>query len=194
MMNPILLELPETIETERLLIRPPLPGDGKEMNAAIRETFDDLHVWMDWAKEVPSEEESETYARLGRAKFLERSDIPLLIFLKGTSTLVGASGLHPKNWSVPSFMIGYWRRMGFEGQGYITEAVRGVTRFGFETMRANRIYISCDTRNVRSRNVAERAGYRLEGVFRNDAVAPDGSLRDTFIFGMTPEDCRASGS
>jgi hypothetical protein len=34
--------LPESFETERLLIRSPLPGDGYELHAAVRESIDEL--------------------------------------------------------------------------------------------------------------------------------------------------------
>ena len=35
----ILMDFPESFETERLLIRSPLPGDGQELHAAIRESI-----------------------------------------------------------------------------------------------------------------------------------------------------------
>ena len=62
-MNPILVDFPESFESERLIIRAPQPGDGAEMNAAIRETFDDLKIWMPWAQEIPTIEESEANVR-----------------------------------------------------------------------------------------------------------------------------------
>jgi RimJ/RimL family protein N-acetyltransferase len=86
------------------------------------------------------------------------------------------------DWSVPRFEIGYWVRRCFVGQGYITEAVRGVTRFAFETLGARRVEIRCDARNERSRRVAERSGFELEATLRNHAVAVDGELRDTLIY------------
>ena len=36
MKPPILMDFPESFETERLLILSPLPGDGPEMNAAVK--------------------------------------------------------------------------------------------------------------------------------------------------------------
>ncbi len=36
MKPPILIDFPESFETERLSIRNPLPGDGREMQAAVR--------------------------------------------------------------------------------------------------------------------------------------------------------------
>jgi len=63
MTNPILLDIPESFETERLLIRVPRPGDGLAFNAAILESFDDLQPWMPWAKERPSIEKTEENSR-----------------------------------------------------------------------------------------------------------------------------------
>ena len=43
---PILMDFPESFETERLLIRSPLPGDGRELYAAVRESIEELTPWM----------------------------------------------------------------------------------------------------------------------------------------------------
>jgi RimJ/RimL family protein N-acetyltransferase len=184
-MKPILLELPEQIESERLIIRWPRPGSGAIINEAIRESFEDLTVWMPWARTLPTVEESEEHARQAHAKIATRADLGLHLFRKDTGALVGSSGIHPKDWDVPKFEIGYWCRTSCQGQGYITEAVKAITSFGFDYLLARRIEIRCDERNERSRRVAERAGYRLEAQFPNDAVSPSGQLRTTLIFALT---------
>jgi RimJ/RimL family protein N-acetyltransferase len=191
MRSPILRDIPDAFETSRLLIRSPMPGDGPEVNAAVVETIDSLRVWMPWAKTLPTVDESEETMRKARCAFLERSDLWLLLFLKGTSTLVGSSGLAVKDWSVPKFEIGYWCRKRFEGQGFISEAVRGITTFAFETLGARRVEIRCDSRNIRSRRVAVRAGYPLEGKLRNDTLNNEGALRSTLVFAMISADYEA---
>src|SRR5688500_11239728 len=115
-MNPILLNIPDSFETERLLIRCPRAGDGGEVNAAIRETVEELRPWMPWVTPIPTIEQSEERQRVARAHFLERSDLPLNIYLKGTETFVGGSGLHRMEWDVPRFEIGYWCRKSLQGQ------------------------------------------------------------------------------
>lgn len=194
MTSPNLRELPDSIETERLLIRSPRPGDGAEVNAAIRESLDSLQKWMSWALRVPSVQESEERCRRVREAFLKRTDLPFHLYLKGTDTFVGASGLHPQDWEVPKFHIGYWCRKSFEGQGYITEAVLGITRFGFEVLDAQRIEICCDPNNIRSRRVAERAGYCLEAELRNARRTTDGKLGNTLVFAMLPEEWKSRRS
>ncbi len=182
MKDPILLDFPDSFDTERLTIRSPMPGDGAELQVAISESIDDLRPWLPWAKEIPTVEEEEIAVRKGRIRFLAREDLWLLLFLKGTHTLVGGSGLHRMDWDVPRFDIGYFVRSRFAGQGYITEAVRAITHFAFGTLNARRVEIRCDARNERSIRVAERAGFELEATLRNHVADEDGGLSDTLIY------------
>jgi RimJ/RimL family protein N-acetyltransferase len=191
MRPPMLREIPTAFETERLLIRAHRPGDGAAVNEAVRESFAELKPWMPWAQAEPTVDESEEHARTACAHWIERTGLGLLLFLKGTDTLVGCSGLHGIDWKVPKFEIGYWCRTSFQGKGYITEAVRGITVFTFETLGARRVAIHCDARNERSRRVMVRAGYSLEAVLRNHEVAADGTVRDTVICSLIPEEYAA---
>jgi len=192
MPNPILLDIPESFETDRLIIRVPRAGDGPALNEAVLETFDDLKLWMPWAQEKPSVEKSEENSRRAYAKFLLREDITLRLIHKPTGDILGSSGLHRIDWSVPKFEIGYWCRTRYVGQGYITEAVKGILKFGFETLGAKRIEIRSDATNVRSIQVAERVGMIREAVLRNESGGMDGSLRDMVVFALTDENWRVS--
>jgi ribosomal-protein-serine acetyltransferase len=105
-----------------------------------------------------------------------------MLWRKSDGLYVGGSGLHRMDWSVPRFEIGYWVRASLEGQGYISEAVHGITRFAFEVLGAERLEIRCDARNERSAAVARRAGYTLEGTLRRDSRDTSGGLRNSLIF------------
>jgi RimJ/RimL family protein N-acetyltransferase len=190
--SPILRDFPDAFETERLWIRSPLPGDGAEVYAAVVESLEELKPWMPWARQELTVEVEEENMRRARAAFLERSDLMLLLFLKGTGTLVGGSGLHRINWEVPKFEIGYWLRTRFAGQGCMTEAVGGIMAFAFDRLGARRVEIRCDSLNRRSARVAERAGFCLEGELRNAEVGPGGEPRHTLVYSMIPEEYEAS--
>jgi ribosomal-protein-serine acetyltransferase len=183
-MRAILRDFPEQFETERLTIRAPQAGDGAELNRAIRESWAELEAWMPWAQGEPrSEADSEARLREARARFLTRDDLWLLLFLKGTGTLVGSSGLHRINWNVPRVEIGYWVRTKYAGKGYITEAVNGITAFAFLELGAKRVEIRCDSENARSAQVARRCGFAHEATLRHDDRHHlTGALRDTLIF------------
>jgi RimJ/RimL family protein N-acetyltransferase len=186
-MNPLLLNFPDQFETERLLIRAPRPGDGQAVYAAVVESFDHLHPWMAWAKTLQSLDETEEFMRRGASLWLTREHLHMNLYRKSDGLFVGASGLHHINWSVPAFEIGYWVRLSLQGQGFIGEAVEGITQFAFDKLGAQRMEIRCDSRNVRSAAVAKRAGYTLEGCFRHDERDNEGHLRDTLIFAKITE-------
>lgn len=182
MTNPILKEFPSEFTTDRLLIRMPMPGDGPAVYDAVAASLEELKPWLPFANHEQTLEGVEANIRESHAKFLKREDLRLLVFLKETGEFIASSGLHRINWDVPKFEIGYWIDTRQSGKGYITEAVEGITRFAFEELAANRVEIRCDPNNVKSRAVAERLNYTLEGILQNDDRGVDGSLRDTCIF------------
>jgi RimJ/RimL family protein N-acetyltransferase len=184
-MNPLLIDFPDEFQTERLTIRAPRAGDGAEVNAAIRDSLAELKLWMPWAQVQPTVEESEANIRGAMAKFVSREDLRLLLFLKGTGTLVGSSGLHRVNWVTPRFEIGYWVRTPFARLGYVTEAVAGITEFGRAQLGARRVEIRAAEKNVRSWRIPEKLGFVHEGTLRNWQRGPQGDLHDLRVYAKT---------
>jgi ribosomal-protein-serine acetyltransferase len=185
--KPILLDFPDSFETERLLIRAPRAGDGQAMNAALAESIDNLKHWlpMAWTQNIQTVDETEEMVRRWAAAWMLREDLRLSLFRKTDGLYVGGSGLHRIDWNVMRFEIGYWVRSSLEGQGYIREAVAGVTAYAFDVIGAERIEIRCDRLNERSIAVARRAGYVMEGILRNNYDTPAKSaLRDMMIFSI----------
>lgn len=178
--------VPSAINTARLSLRVPRAGDGALVNTAIRDSFDSLHRWMPWALRVPTIAESETFAREAAARYRTREEVSFLIFGAFDEQLLGVTGLHTIDWSVPRFEIGYWLRSSAEGHGYMTEAVRALTAVCLERVGAMRVEIRCDSRNERSAAVARRAGYTHEATLRQHARDNEGRLRDTLVFAMLP--------
>ncbi|ASK61135.1 GNAT family N-acetyltransferase [Virgibacillus phasianinus] len=182
-MNPILLDFPHEFETERLLLRMPIPGDGEAVHEAITASINELRPWMGFAQNDQTKAEVETNTREAHISFLKREKLRMLVFLKDTNQFVGSSGLHNIDWDVRKFEIGYWGDTRFCGKGYMTEAIAGLTVFTFNELHANRVQIQCDSRNSRSRAIPERLGYELEGIIRNEDLSVDGKeLRDTCMY------------
>jgi len=185
-MDPLLIDVPERLETERLVLRVPRRGDGRIVNDAIRASHAELLPWLPWAGVVPTVDESEAHCRRQQARFLLREDFVLLMFLRGADggedELVGASGLHRIDWTLRGFEIGYWRKTGCEGRGIVTEAVRALSRLAFDVLDARRVEIRTDEHNERSWKVAERAGFTLEAILRFDSVTPLGEPRSTRVY------------
>jgi len=184
--DPLMIDWPPLLPGQRLVLRPPRAGDGAELSEAVAQSIDDLKPWMPWAQKAPTPQEAELTCRQMAARFVQRTDLPLLIFARtrggGCGRLLGGTGLHRIDWSVPSFEIGYWRRSGEHGRGVVTEAVRTLSRFAFDHLGARRVEIHMSSNNVRSRAVAERCGFTLEGVLRQDSLDVRGRPSDTMIY------------
>ncbi|MDP4098293.1 GNAT family N-acetyltransferase [Paenibacillus sp. P96] len=180
--DPLLLDFPEQFETERLLVRAPQWGDGVPLNEAIVKSLEELRPFMPFARVTPAPEETEKVVRRGRIRFLERTDMMMVMCDKRSGGVLGACGLHRIDWSARRFEIGYWIRTSRSGEGLVTEAVLGMTDFAIRHLQANRLEIRCDDRNIRSAAVAKRAGFTLEGVLRNWEREEDGTLVNQMVF------------
>lgn len=94
---------------------------------------------------------------------------------------MGNIGVHSIQWDQHRCEIGYWILGDFEGNGYVSEAVRALENALFK-VGFNRIEIRCNTRNARSARVPRSCGYTHEGTLRQDGIDL-GKFRDTMIFG-----------
>ena len=173
---------PEVLETERLVVRVARPGDGPMLNGAILESREELKRWLGWVTPPPTVEQSESTCRRAYARFLLNEDLMALFTLRGSGVLVGGSGLHRANWELRRFEVGYWGRTAYCGRGLITEGVRALAEHALRELAASRVFLTTDERNIASRRLAERAGFDLEGVLRNERLDLEGKFRNTCVY------------
>ena len=185
-MEPLMLDVPTRIDTPRLILRCPTSADAAAQNEAVCESLADLRPYMPWAQAAPTLAQSEAECRRMHAKYLLREDLVMFMFERlddgREGDLVGGTGLHRIDWAQRNFEIGYWCRTSRQRQGYVAEAVQALTRLAFDRLEARRVEIRTDAGNERSWRVAERAGFRLEGVLRGNSLAPSGEFRDTRLY------------
>ena len=93
--------------------------------------------------------------------------------------VVGAVGFGPIEGH--KAQIGYWLAERYWGKGIMTEAVKLVTKFGFNELGFRRIYARAFPFNKASIRVLEKAGYKKEGYLRKDHMK-DGKLMDAHIY------------
>lgn len=187
--DPLLIEVPERLDGERVVLQMPRAGAGAEMAVVIAQSLSHLRPWMPWAQDAPTAASSEAVVRRMQADFIARRDLCFHLLARradgGAGRLLGGTGLHRIDWTVRKFEIGYWIRPEAAGQGHVSEAVQLLTALAFDRLAARRVEIRCDARNLKSRAVAERCGFALEGVLRHDALGVDGTPRDTAVYART---------
>ena len=185
-MHKLLIDIPDRIETERLVLRRYQAGDGawyypmSQQNQPHLARYESGNPVMG----IHSEEEAEIVVRDFAAEWAARNAFYMGAFLKATLEFAAQIYVGVVNWDLPEFEIGYFAEQAHEGKGYVTEAVRGAIRFCFEVLGACRVSLRCDDTNVRSYGVADRCGMVREGHIREDKRHADGSLSGTLIYGL----------
>jgi len=197
--KPLMLDVPSELGTARLKLRVPRAGDGPIIAPAAQESLAELKAWMPWAKDDYGEKEAEEWARRAVATFLTRERCEYVIFARDGGRHLGNLGMFNFDWTVPRCEIGYWIRTADTGRGYASEAVGALLEMG-RGLKMRRFQIQSDADNRKSRRVAERAGFELEGILRDFVRRPDQSIGSICVYSLlvTPTDSspfpsRASG-
>lgn len=183
----------DELRGERVLLRPYRLADAEALFAAIAESRAHLRPFMPWEKNHQTLDDTRDWLAHVEAEWRLRESLTLSIWEAATGRFLGGTGYHEREehaWEAGRFEIGYWLRQSAEGHGYITEAVRLLTDYAFDSLGANRVEITCDSRNLRSAAVPHRLGFVLEGWLRNQMPAADGTLADRLIFALTRDDPR----
>lgn len=182
LLQALLLDVPEAVDTSRLALRATRAGAGAEINVAFVESREELRPWMPWARNAMSVEQSEEHCRTMQARWHAREELDFCFHEKAGGALVGKGGLHTIDWSIPKFEIGYWIRTPRTGCGFATEAALGMVEFARAHLGARRLEITCDARNAASRRVAEKCGFELEGIRRASRRDAQGGLADSCMY------------
>ncbi|MAE96604.1 MAG: GNAT family N-acetyltransferase [Deltaproteobacteria bacterium] len=174
--------VPRELHTRRLVLKGPDPKLAEPLRAGVRDSFEALHRWMEWAREVPTLEEQRAHLELTRAQNETGESVSYYFFLKDDDTFVGAGGFPRIDWDELCFEIGYWCHTAHEGCGYVSEAVHALTGLAFEHLGARRVEIRMSEANQKSWRVAERCGFSFERSFDDEITDPDGTPRRTRVY------------
>ncbi len=188
--DPHALTIAEELPGPRLTLRRLRVDDAEELLAVILASRARLRPWLGFHEYIVSPETAREWLEYDSAKWERREGFHYGLRLRPAGTLIGALHMHTIHWEIPSFALGYWLRTGYDGYGYMTEAVRVGTDYLFESLGARRVSILCDTRNTRSAAVAERLGFVRDGRLRNETRAHDGALADDYIYSLIDTDLR----
>jgi len=154
----------DTIETLRLWLRCPQPGDGDALYAAVQESLPALRQWPDslpWAQKPQTPERSEDYCQTCFGAFVLGLSWPMLMHDKTTGMLLGSVGFHRIDAKAPEFELGYWCRTSAHGRGLMSEAVTALSNAALICVPNVRLVCRVDERNAASCRVVEKSNYRF---------------------------------
>jgi ribosomal-protein-serine acetyltransferase len=149
---------------ESTALRPLLLNDARELFEVTQVNRAYLRRWLPWVDAVSSEQDTREFIEAAIAQRASGRG-PVFAILH-RAALVGVVGFHPIDRLHCVGEIGYWLAEGCQGQGIMTACCRFAVRYGFFTLDLHRIQIPAATQNSRSRAIAERLGFKLEGIMR----------------------------
>lgn len=180
-----LSEMPRSIVTPRLRLEAIGPQHARGLWDAARGSLDELRPWMTWALDA-SAESIRSYTVDAARAWIEGGDYSYVVLVEGRPA--GSIGL---NRVVPLHRrgeLGYWLSSELAGRGLTTEAAGAVVEAAF-TAGWRRIELRAAPDNVGSVRVAEKLGFRREGIARDSCLGAHG-WHDLVLFSLLATDDR----
>jgi ribosomal-protein-serine acetyltransferase len=145
-----------------------------EIYALVDRNRDHLRPWMPWVDATKSATDTAGFLTSIRAEYAAGRAFHCNLRYRGA--IAGGIGLNRVDRDNAKAEMGYWLDAATCGNGVVTRAARALTTAAFERLGLHRVTIRAGVENVRSRAVAERLGYTLEGVLRGNE-----KVGDTFL-------------
>jgi ribosomal-protein-alanine N-acetyltransferase len=166
------------MDLRRLRLRRPRAGDAE----ALFEIGSDPEVarYADWP--LPTSLDSVVERLAGRrARWDSGAEFYWVITVPPEEQAIGAVACSVKGHTAE---FGFLVARRCWGNGYATEAARGVVDWLCSVPSIVRVWATCDTDNIASARVLEKAGLSREGVLRSAIVRPNLSAepRDAYVY------------
>lgn len=174
-------ELPERVETERLILR--------------NRTVADAEAIFDFASRpevsypagfppVKTLKEEIYYLEHLLPERNQKDNLPAGygIVVKGTDTVIGSVDFNHRH-EDDVLEIGYTLHPDYWGRGYVPEAARASIDLAFKELDLHKIELTCFGYNVQSQRVAEKLGFALEARIR-DRKNAQGNRCDELRYGL----------
>ena len=124
----------------------------------------------------------------GRSELIWK--IEFAVLLLATGQLIGFGGLFDISRAMAATLfVGIGERDHW-GQGHGTEATSLMVRYAFETLNLNRVWLHVYEYNRRGIRAYEKAGFRREGLLRQDTFR-DGRYWDTVVMAVLRDEWQA---
>jgi [ribosomal protein S5]-alanine N-acetyltransferase len=180
------MALQPTLETKRLILRPFTLQDAPVVHDLVS-----AREIADTTLAIPHPYEqgmAEAWIGSQQKGYDEGNSVHFAITLRESAQLVGSIGLqiHPIHAYAE---MGYWVGVPYWGNGYCTEAVGAVIKYGFEHKGLNRIYAVHFKRNPASGRVMQKNGMVYEGCLHQHVRKWDG-YEDLMQYGILQTEWR----
>ena len=172
---------PDTLETDRLLLRLPIIHDADAIFEAYAQD-EEVTKFLIWRPHQKIDTTRKFIHRCIRS-WKEETAFPWVIVRKKDERLIGMIELRIEGFRAD---LGYVIAREFWGQGYATEVTKFVIEWALTQEHIYRVWATCDIENLASARVLEKASMQLEGILRRHIIHPNISdePRNSFCYSI----------
>lgn len=167
---------PASLKTNRMLLRPPFPTDGRSVFATYAQD-PEVTKYLCW-RPHDSIRKTDEYINQCIASWRNKSAFPYVLIRRADAQLIGMIEIRISHHKAD---LGYVLAKSEWGQGYMPEAMKKLVDWALEQEQIYRVWAVCDVENVGSARVLEKVGMQREGILRRWLVHPNVSAE--------PRDC-----
>lgn len=174
-----------TLETNRLILRPLSHTDAPSIQnvARVRAVADTMisipHPYPDG--------EAERYVSSRLAERKAGRSASFVIERQSERAFCGAIAIREIEQEHSQAELSFWLAVEAWGQGYMSEALKPLLRFGFKDLALNRLYAYHMVRNPASGKVLHKNGFVQEGILRQ-RVRKWGVFEDVKLWAILQRD------
>jgi len=151
---------------EGVTLRPLRAEHAEAYAALIEDSRAELGRWMPWADHSHTPDDVRAFiARVDERRAQVEAETTFAILVEGAPA--GIVDMHEPSAIHDMASIGYWLGTRFTGRGIMTRSVGRFVTFVFKVHPIHRLELYAAVDNVRSRRVAERAGFAFEAILRD---------------------------
>jgi [ribosomal protein S5]-alanine N-acetyltransferase len=167
------------IQTDRLFLREFTATDETDVHEYAGDPIASRYV--DWGPNTPEVTHQRLVERLAEQRAWPRDHVSLAVELPIEAKVIGTFRLSVIDRALALGDFGFVFNASYWNRGYGTEATRAVLENAFSILKLHRVIATCDTRNVGSWRLMEKAGMRREGHFVKD-VFQKGEWRNSYLY------------
>jgi [ribosomal protein S5]-alanine N-acetyltransferase len=168
-----------------LLLRCPTSGDYAQWAELRARSRDFLEPWEpSWTDDELSRTAFRRRIKHYQRDLREENGYAFFMFRRHDGALLGGLSLSNLRRGVTqSVTLGYWMGRPHAGRGWMTEAVRIMSPFVFDSLGLHRLEAACIPSNTASIRVLEKCGFVREG-FARSYLKINGIWQDHFLFAL----------
>jgi RimJ/RimL family protein N-acetyltransferase len=170
-----------------LLLRPWRLEDAPALTAALQDP--EIPRWIPMIPFGYSADDARQFLERSLERAAKGDGYEFAILEAETGGLLGSIGMNLAA-RMGVGHVGYWIAREARGRGIATRALRRVCAYGFEELGLGRLELMTDPENRASQRVAEKVGFRREGVLRSRLCYQDGRRADGIMFSLLPGELR----